>query len=217
MSKLLKRFLYLFLLFLLLLLNSRYVLANGEFYVDANVHYTFDESGNVKVIHDISLENAYATMYARKYTLSLENLNPLNIEVRDKEKPLKFTETKEDNLTKIEVFLDNPAIGKGQKNNFSISFDVSDLSTRTGKVWELSIPRLSGGKIFRSYEVILDVPSSFGNEAYISPKPYFKKQENSRSLYYFKKDSLIKTGITAGFGNFQVFSFSINYHLEKGW
>ena len=154
-------------------------------------------------------------MYAKKYTLSLENLTPLNIEVKGKEKPLNFSETKENNSTKIEVFLDDPAIGKGQKNDFSISFDVNDLSTRTGKVWELSIPKLSGEDIFRSYEVILDVPSSFGNEAYISPKPYFEKQENSRKLYYFKKDALVKTGITAGFGNFQVFSFSINYHLEN--
>jgi len=215
MLRLLKGFLYLFLLLLFFQLNSKSVLADGEFYVDANVHYVFNENGSTKITHSINLENAYATMYAKKYTLTLENLTPLNIEVKDKNKPLNFSETKENDSTKIEVFLDDPVIGKGQKNNFNISFDVNDLSNRTGKVWELLIPKLSGGKIFRNYEVVLDIPNSFGDKAYISPKPYFEKQENSRRLYYFKKDSLVKTGITAGFGNFQIFSFSINYHLEN--
>ena len=53
MSRLLKGFLYLFLLLLFFQLNSGEILADGEFYVDANVHYVFDENGNVKITHNI--------------------------------------------------------------------------------------------------------------------------------------------------------------------
>lgn len=214
-SFLIKIFAITFLVFLISFLKTNLVLAKGEFYVDAQVQYDFNEKGVAHVVQNINLENAYATLYAKKYTLTLENLSPQNIYAKSGGKPLKFLQSKENSLTKIEVFLDNPAIGKGKKNNFSISFDTNNLSTKTGKVWEISIPKLNNKDVFRKYKVELIVPDSFGNAAYISPKPYTKNEIDSKKHYYFDKESLLKTGVTVGFGNFQVFSFTINYHLEN--
>jgi hypothetical protein len=82
-------------------------------------------------------------------------------------------------------------------------------------VWEVSIPKLSQNNNFRSYSVKLFVPSGFGNEAYISPKANETYISGIYKVYSYSKDKLISSGITAGFGAFQVFSFNFKYHLEN--
>jgi hypothetical protein len=68
---------------------------------------------------------------------------------------------------------------------------------------------------FRNYDVILKIPASFGLEAYISPQPETSQSDNSEHTYTFSKSDVVQTGITAGFGQFQVFSFNLAYHLEN--
>ncbi len=191
------------------------VFAQEEFIIDVNVNYSVQSTGITKVTHTITLENAQSNLYAQSYLLSLENIEPLKPVSYEGEKQLTLTKTESDDTISLQVEFDNAVVGKGKTRTFTISFEESSFASRTGEVWEISIPRLSESNDFRSYNVNLVVPSSFGNEAYISPNPNNVEASGNTIAYSFNKDSIQETGISAGFGKFQVFSFTLNYHLEN--
>jgi transglutaminase-like putative cysteine protease len=210
----------LFLIFCVLYFSSlsfpKIVLSQEQFNVGAGVTYNFQESGKAVVTHDISLENLFSTLYATTYTLSLDNVNAQNISASDENgKAIPAEVKKESDKTVIKVVFNTPVVGKGAKRRFSISYENDGLAARTGEVWEVSIPRLSEQSSFSSYSVSLVVPHSYGQEAYVSPKPSESHGGEKSRTYSFDKNSITQAGITAGFGQFQVFSFSLSYHLEN--
>jgi hypothetical protein len=204
---------FLTLLFLLIVPNK--VFAQEEFIIDVNVNYSVQSTGITKVTHTITLENALSNLYAQSYLLSLENIDPINPVSFEGDKQLVLTRTEKNDTISLQVNFDDAVVGKGKTRTFTISFEESSFANRTGEVWEISIPRLSESNNFRSYNISLIVPASFGKEAYISPDPKSINTGENTINYSFDKVSIQKTGITAGFGKFQVFSFSLNYHLEN--
>ncbi len=187
-----------------------------QFSVKANVTYNVEDSGKSVVTHDIILENLFSTLYATTYTLSLENIDAGNIQARDENgNNLIIDTSKEGEKTNIKVTFATPVVGKGAMRNFSISYENNGIAVKTGEVWEISIPRLDEESTFDSYKVMLIIPQSFGLEAYISPKPLTSEEKDQGRIYTFDRQSITQTGITAGFGQFQVFSFNISYHLEN--
>lgn len=211
------KFLILFSSFLLtLFLFVSPIKAQEQFSVNATVTYKVDDTGKTLVTHDITLENLFSTLYATTYTLSFENIETKNIKAYDekgKEIPSQFQ--KNGDKAEIKLTFPDAVVGKGAKRHFLISYENSNFAVKTGEVWEVSIPRLTNPDAFGNYTVNLDIPASFGLEAYISPKPQSSVQNGSGKTYSFSKDDIVQTGITAGFGQFQVFSFSLSYHLEN--
>jgi hypothetical protein len=202
-------------LIFVLIFHPKTALAQGEFIVDVVVNYDVQENGITKVTHTITLTNAISNLYAKSYLLKLENITPQNVFALEKGRRLELTKKKEKGGILLEVTFDNAVVGKGKSRTFTINFEEDSFATRTGEVWEVSIPRLSNSDWFRSYTVHLKVPTSFGEKAYISPNPLSVSYEDGRRVYTFNKSLVQKTGISAGFGEFQVFSFTLNYHLEN--
>lgn len=211
----LRRFVLGLIFILLLLFSPKQILAQNEFIVDVNVDYDVQETGTTEVTHIITLENAFSNLYAKSYLLGLENIDPINPRAFQGSKPLELTESRNDNSVSLQVNFDDAIVGKGKSRTFTIVFEEDSFAVRTGEIWEISIPRLSGDNSFRAYVVNLFVPSSFGNEAYISPDPLDISTAQGKIKYNFDKKSIQSSGITAGFGRFQVFSFSLSYHLEN--
>src|SRR3990170_3733558 len=191
------------------------IFAAGEFSTDVAVEYKVEETGTTLVTHTITIENLFSNLYATSYTLALDNIEPQNVRVFEGAKNLNFNLKTDGSKTSIAIEFAEAMVGKGKTRTFNILFEESDFAVRTGEVWEISIPRLSADETFRSYKVSLSIPNSFGNEAYVSPSPMEVKNEDGRAVYVFDKASVQKTGVTAGFGAFQVFSFTLNYHLEN--
>ncbi len=200
---------------LLFLFQFNNVFAQEEFLVDVGVNYEAQTNGVTQVTHTITLENAVSNLYAKSYLLTLENINPQKAVAYEGNTSLELIQTEKDNIVSLQVNFADAVVGKGKSRTFNISFEEDSFATRTGEVWEISIPRLSEENNFRSYQVSLAVPTSFGNEAYMSPEPLSVKQGDDLTTYYFDKASIQKSGITSGFGQFQVFSFSLSYHLEN--
>jgi len=214
--KFLKTFLFLFLCTLYFVLIPAPVSAQNEFSVDANVTYDVQETGKTIVSHDITLENNFSTLYATTYTLGLENIEASNVFAKDSDGQVIPTKIEKDGeKTNIKVTFDDAVTGKGAKRVFSIIYENSVFAVRTGEIWEISIPRLDGDSSFRNYTVTLKTPVSFGYEAYISPKPEGSQSIDQKYIYKFSKSEISQTGITAGFGEFQVFTFNLSYHLEN--
>lgn len=210
----LRRLVFTLFVFLFFLLPG-VVQAQEQFFIDVEATYDVQETGITKVIHRVTLENAFSTLYAKSYVLRLENINPINPTAYEGQKKLPLNFKKEENNTLLEVTFDDALVGKGKSRTFSVEFEEDDFATRTGEVWEISIPRLSEENSFRSYTVNLIIPKSFGNRAYISPEPLRVISDPQKDFYQFTKEMVQKSGITAGFGEFQVFSFSLIYHLEN--
>ena len=189
--------------------------AENEFIIDANVDYKVNNDGITEISHNTTLENAFSTIYATSYTLALENINTSNIRAFQGNTELTVEETKKDNLTLIKVIFPNNLIGKGKSRIFSIVFEADDFASRTGEVWEVSIPRLANSDSFRDYNATVYVPTSFGFESYISPDPITKNENKDYRIYTFSKDLIKDSPIQAGFGKFQIFNFKLNYHLEN--
>lgn len=190
--------------------------ADEAFAVDANVTYKIEDNGKTIVTHDIILENLFSTLYATTYTLSLENVGAQNISaVNDKGESIQVETIQDNSKIDLKLAFSDHVVGRGSKRSFKISYENSGFAIKTGEVWEIAIPRLSNDSTYRNYQVLLLVPNSFGQEAYISPQPAFSDNVNGFKRYSFSKENINTTGVTAGFGEFQVFSFSLSYHLEN--
>ncbi|MFC1624830.1 transglutaminase family protein [Patescibacteria group bacterium] len=210
-----KKFLIIFFSFFVFLVFPKEIIAENEFISDIEVEYNVLETGITKVTHKISLENVFTNLYATSYNLSLENINPQNVKVIYNDSILEPVVKTRDKITDININFEDAIVGKGKKRVFEIIYENSSFAQRTGEVWEISIPKLSSEANFRTYDFVLSVPRSLGLEAYISPKPISSIQKEDSYFYRFNKNLVSQTGITAGFGAFQVFSFTLNYHLEN--
>lgn len=192
------------------------VFAENEFSIDADVVYEVQGSGKTLVIQNIFLENNFSNLYATSYTLTLENIVVENARALNNSGSSYETEiTKNNNSTNIKVTFPDASLGKGTKRNFKIIYENPSFAIRTGEVWEISIPRLGDQNNFRNYSLTLKIPKSFGLEAYISPKPIVSELSESGYTYTFSKNDILQTGVSAGYGQFQVFSFNLSYHLEN--
>ncbi len=209
---------FLFFLFFCIILSSKFIVqthAEGEFKTDVDVIYKVHESGITTVTNKITLENLFTDLYATAYTLILDNIKPTNLLASQAGIVLPFQVTTEGTKTSITLSFPDSLVGKGNKRVFSVAYDDPTIAQRTGEVWEISIPRLSSNSAFSSYHLSFSVPNSFGEEAYLSPNPVKKEIADNHRVYTFNKEVVSKTGIMAGFGEFQVFSFSFIYHLEN--
>ena len=192
-----------------------YVKAFENFTVDANVEYKIQENGLTTVTNTISVKNNTSEYFSKNYLLNLTGVNPKNLKAYEGGDQLSVFSQKENDYVSVRIEFPKPLAGKGKERTFVITYEESSFATKTGEVWEISIPKLGSAESFREYNVYVSVPDSFGEEAYISPEPREIKNQEGRKIYLFKKDDIKKVGVTGGFGKFQVFSFSINYHLEN--
>lgn len=197
------------------LLSVQSVKSAGEFATDFDVTYRVKDTGITEVTNKITLTNVFSNLYATSYSIILDSITPQNIKAYDANGPLNVNKIVNDKTTTIEIKFNDTVVGKDKSRTFWISFEESSFAIRTGEVWEVSIPRLSENAEFASYYISLEVPESFGQEAYISPTPRDSTTSDGYLKFKFNKDDVEKTGITAGFGQFQVFNFTLNYHLEN--
>ena len=189
--------------------------AEGEFTVNYNTRYTIDNEGGALVEQDISLTNNESSVYATSYTLLLEGKAPGNVQVVQDGVSIPTKVTRDGAKIRIDISFPDALVGKGKSRFFKVTYSISGLATRNGQVWELSVPKLASPESIDSYSLNLIVPSSFGEAAYISPQPRSSTEDGGFQSFSFVKDDLTKAGIIAAFGQFQVFSFNLSYHLTN--
>lgn len=215
-----KKFLFVFVLVLFVtipyVLYPKPSLAEGEFTTDFDVTYEIKETGITEVTNKITLTNVYSNMYATSYSIVLDSIAPKNARAYSAEGiAYSLNNTVENEKTTLKITFPDTVVGKDKSRTFYVSFEESSFAIRTGEVWEISIPRISEEATFNSYYLRLLVPEKLGQEAYISPAPRERANDNGFLVYKFNKTDVEKTGIVAGFGAFQVFSFNLSYHLEN--
>lgn len=190
--------------------------ALDDFFVDSYVKYDYLDNGEANVTHKIILENKISTIFAKSYSISFQNINPKNINIiDDKDNLYMFTVSENNGVTNIKIDFPDSLIGMGEKRTFYLKYLSGEFSKKYGEIIEINIPKLSDPDNFRNYQVEIIVPPSFGKISYISPGATSENQINSKNIYYYGKNIISNSGVVAAFGDFQVFDFSLNYHLEN--
>src|SRR3972149_9567388 len=166
-----------FLLFIFSLFLPFTALANDAFTTSSNVTYEVNNQGLTTVTHNITLENAVSDLYATSYVLSLEGAKPVNPQAYEGTTPLPLVTSQNGDKTTLKVNFPDAVVGKGKQRNFYLTFQDSSLATKTGEVWEITIPKLSDTSSYNNYTVTLVTPISLGAAAYISPQSSSKSQD----------------------------------------
>lgn len=187
--------------------------AAKEFTTEYRVTMEAANSGVMQVTQEISLTNKLSNLYAKAYTLTLEKNQIKNVSAYDAKGPLRVEVENKDNKTLINLEFNDEVVGQGKTLNFTLTYVTEDMLTRSGQVWELLIPRLGSADEIDSYSLLLKIPKSFGEPAYFSPNYKNSTIENGYRLFTFEKNHLINTGVTAAFGEFQVYDFNLTYDL----
>lgn len=189
--------------------------AAGEFSTSYDVTYEVRENGETQVTQNISLTNKTKDFYASEYTLIIGSPRITNILATDPNGSLETVVDAREDSTQIQVIFNTPVVGLDKTLNWVLKYKTMDTAVKSGQVWEVNIPRLSPQAEIEKYDVELIVPQSFGPLMYISPQPINEQETINKKQYSFSKDQIEIGGASAAFGDYQLFSFNLKYHLKN--
>ena len=190
-------------------------LAEGEFETDYNVTYSASTDGKTTVTQNITLKNKTPNFYADKFELKIGSTKVHDVTANDNTGVLQTEAKFENNLTTIGVIFNQKVIGTGKSLSWTLNYTSDELTTKSGQIWEVSIPRLARSTDIGKYEAKVVVPRSFGPKAFAVPTPLEEITTGSTQTFSFNKDQLLESGISMSFGEKQVFSFKLDYFLEN--
>jgi len=201
------KFLLGILIFLLFFLNPSRASASGEFSSSYDVFYKVRDDGITEVTQNISLMNLTSNYYPSQYNLIFETEKIENVSAADRLGPLKVKVKKTDGRTEIMVEFNEKVVGIGKILNWSLYFETPEFGRKTGRIWEINIPKISNQEEVTNYNVNLSVPPGLNQKlAFVWPKP-------KRPYYWTLPES--REGIMVIFGDWQGFSFDLSYHLSN--
>lgn len=208
-------FLSLFIVSSLLFIVTASTHAEGEFKTDYDVAYTIDTTGKTSVAQNITLTNKTANYYADKFELKIGSTKVENVSASDETGGLQTSVKFENNVTTISVKFSQKVIGIDKSLKWNLNYASNELATKSGQIWEISIPKVSQSPDIGSYNATVKVPRSFGPAAFTLPDPKTKTQSPSSQDFTFDKNQLTKSGISMSFGEKQVFAFKLDYYLAN--
>lgn len=189
------------------------VYAQNEFETEFVVNYEIEATGETNVIQHIGITNKTSDLLARKYALTIKQMNIYDVEGSDDQGDLDIEIEEQENSTTINADFNSQIVGEGRATNFQLQYKTKDAANKVGEVWNIHIPKVDTLELTKNYDIILKVPKSFGPEIFISPKPFFTETTDTHSIYTFNKENLKQGGITAAFGQYQVINYKLSYHL----
>lgn len=188
--------------------------AADEFRVDLQSSYSVRTDGTTHVALHFTLTNNVSTVYATQYALEVGSTRVENVRVTEGGKTLHTTVTPQSNKTAISFTFADTVVGKDQKHEFTVEYDSRDIAVKTGKILEVSIPKLANGSTFSTYTVTVDVEEQYGPPTIASPQQFTTSIEKGRAFITFA-DQTASGGVSLLFGKEQIAKMDITYHLEN--
>jgi len=131
-------------LFLIInILSTGNIRAENEFEREVEVSYEASSTGITTVTHNINLINKTSNYYADKYEIKLGSTKVDNVKAFDNVGSLETEVKFENNITSITITLGQRVIGIGKSSSWTLSYTSEELSTKSGQIWEISIPKLA--------------------------------------------------------------------------
>ena len=190
--------------------------AAEDFFTTFSTTYDVSTDGTSTVTQNIKLTNKLSNVYATKYALEIGSTRLRKVVAFDRgNNPISHSLTTTDNKSIIVVNFDDKIVGKGQTQDFTIKYENPDASQKNGQILEINIPKLTSESQIDSYDVTLNVPLVFGHPKIVTPGSGKTTQEGKRSILHFDSPDIMTQGITAIFGQMQVFDLHLTYNLEN--
>lgn len=183
------------------------IVASGEFAADYDVQYAVSPAGKTIVTQNVALTNRLSNLYPKRYTIVIDSEKIDSIIAYDGKGEIKTVITQKDGKTEIVLPFNERAVGLGKVLRFTLRYESRDIAVKNGAIWEINIPPIMEDADILTYDVSLEVPASFGQNAYLSPQPGADRRWN--------KEQMIGGGISAAYGQEQYFSVKLAYHLEN--
>lgn len=196
-----------------LFLVSSKASAEGEFETDYKITYQATQEGKTNVTQNIILKNKTPNYYADKFELKIGSTKIEDVKASDSTGPLETNVKFEENVSIITVKFNNRVIGIDKSLIWTLNYSSNELTTKSGQIWEVSIPKVASSNDIGKYDVAVIVPSSFGENAFTIPSPTNSIISQNQQEFTFEKSQLTKSGIAMSFGAKQIYSFTLNYYL----
>lgn len=196
-------------------LLTRQAYAEGEFATNYDATYNVDQNGLTHVTQQIELANKTANFYAEQFQLKIGSAKVKDVTANDNAGPLQTDIKFENDVTTITVKFNQKVIGAGKNLSWNLSYTSQELASKSGQIWEISIPRLARSADINDYKAKVSVPRTFGPVAFAAPAPKNQIQSAQTQDFFFERDQLFDSGISMSFGEKQVFSFKLEYYLEN--
>ncbi len=207
-----KKILFFIFTLFLILTPLKLAFAAADSQSDYNVIYSVYENENTHVNMEITLTNNEADSFFTSYKLQLGYIDVKNLKASDTKGSIIPRVEKNQKGSLIELSFNDKVIGEGEKLVFNLSFDTSEAAENRGNVWQINIPGISSKNDFNSFNINVYYPPSFGKPVYIKPNIPGALSKNELS---FNKEELGTSGISIAFGNYQIYSFDLSYHLKN--
>ncbi len=188
-------------------IHPKLVWAAGEFQADYDVQYAVSPIGTTIVTQKVTLTNKQTNLYPQKYSIIIDSEKIQNVIAYDNGGIVSTQISQRDGKTEIKLPFNEKVVGLGKKLHFSLRYENTDIAVQNGNIWEVNIPGVAEDPDIASYNVSLQVPPTFGENAYISPIPAVGSR--------WTKEQMVKGGITAAYGTNQVFDVMLSYFLEN--
>ncbi|EKD84846.1 MAG: Transglutaminase protein [uncultured bacterium] len=191
------------------------VFAAEEFATSYDVLYDIGEDGIATITEKVNLRNLTSEYYANQFKLTIGATQISDIKASDAGGSLEIASEQKENLTTISVKFNQQVAGLGKNLPWTISFKSKDFAEKVGKIWEVRAPRISPTSNPESYNLTLSVPKIFGDPSQISPTPKSQTVSGNKLFLTFDMEQLKSSGVSATFGQNQLFDFDLTYHLEN--
>ncbi|MBI3954490.1 transglutaminase domain-containing protein [Candidatus Collierbacteria bacterium] len=183
----------------------------SQFSTSYSLNYAVKDDGSTHVLFDIAQKNNLSAVFATSFSLSLSHTDVRNLLIKDSSGTIIPQIEKTDNLTNISFDFLAKVVGKNKINRFTVEYDTVDVASRNGSVWEINIPKLETPEDVSDFNIILTVPDSFKDLAFVNPKP----SKVQGQTYFFNFASLGNRSISALFGSTQYYKLKLYYNLKN--
>lgn len=185
-----------------------------NFITSYDTNYFFGAEGEVLVDQKVEITNKQKDIIPTSFSLIVKNITITDVEAKDAKEDLEVETSSNDYETIIKAIFDEQQIGLDKKNTINIRYRTKDLINKIGRIYNISIPPVTDFDSIEGFYVTLNVPESYGKKLFLSPQPLKEEVSGGTTKYYFDKGSL-SSGISAAFGEYQVFNYNIKYHLKN--
>jgi len=191
-------------------------LAQGDqFSIDYILEYDINENGETDVIHKAIITNLQNDVIPTIYTFSAKQLKIYDVSAKTNEKDTNPKVEEKNGETVISATIKDYAIGEGRQNTIILNYKTKSIAVKSGKIWNIYIPKIQAPEKASGYNIKISVPQSFGSKVYISPAPELQKEEDGKIAFYFTKENIQSSGISAAFGEYQPVNFKIRYQIKN--
>ena len=185
--------------------------ATPEFTVTEKIEYLFSLSGQATVTHQITLTNNFSQIYPTEYQIQIQGLPLSDLSASDEQGNILSDFSQQNDLSTIKLKFNEAKVGKNQSTSFKLIYRIANLAKNKGKTWEITLPE-TVEDVPTSSEISLKTPSQFGSLSFASVNVKFE-DGLTQNITTFNNNSGSKILII--FGNYQLFDFTLNYHLKN--